>query len=82
MDASFQTELHHYAFDIKLNAVVRVVAADEQTARAAIERHLDAADLKVTFKGKDATVVVTEASLHIDDAGGPFLFEIDGEEID
>jgi hypothetical protein len=82
MEVSAQAELHHYAFDIKLNAVVRVVASDEQTARAAIERNLDAADLKATFKGKDATVVVTEASLHIDDADGPYLFEIDDEDVD
>lgn len=76
------TELHHYAFDIKLFAVVRVVASDEETARAAIEKHLDAADLMVAFKDRDTTVVVTEASLHVDDETGPFLFEIDNIEVD
>lgn len=74
--------LHAYAFDIKLAAVVRVTAVDEATALAAIERHLDAADLMVAFKDRDASVVVTEASVYIDDVAGPLLFEIDGEEVD
>lgn len=75
-------EFHHFTFDIKLFAVVRVVACDEATARAAIEKHLDAADLMVAFRDQDASVVVTEASVYVDDETGPYLTEVDGEDVD
>lgn len=76
------TEVHEYAFDVKLFAVVRVVSTSEQTARTAMEQHLDAANISATSTGKDASVFVTEASLYIDDETGPFLFEVDGVETD
>ena len=75
-------EQYEYAFDIKLAAVVRVSASDEASARKAIARFLDAADVLKLFADKDAKVLITEASAYVDDEDGPVLFGIDGVERD
>jgi hypothetical protein len=75
-------ERHEYAFDVKLAAVARVVAFDEASARNAIARLLDAADVLRVFSDKDARVLITEISAYVDAEDGPVLFEIDGVELD
>jgi hypothetical protein len=70
---------HEYAFDIKMFAVVRVQADNEEKARSALERALDCADLMVRLSDVDGDMLLTEASMHLDDELGPSLFEIDGQ---
>ena len=73
--------IHEYAFDVKLAAVVRVWTTSEENARSALFRLVDALDLMVPAKDGEASVLITEASVH-DDEHWPHLFELDGEEID
>jgi hypothetical protein len=73
---------HEYAFDVKLFAVVRVIADNEQVARETISKILDCADLGITFKSSDATLKLTEASAYVDDETGPYLFEVDGNDVE
>lgn len=70
---------HEYAFDIKLWAVVRVMATSEKKAREAIISTLDCADLsKLTLT--DPTVKITEASTIAPEEGEEYKpFEIDGK---
>ena len=74
--------VHEYAFDVKLAAVVRVWATSEEKARSALFRLVDAMDLMAPAKDREASVLITEASVHVDDEDGPHLFELDGEELD
>jgi hypothetical protein len=75
-----------YAFDVKLNAVIRVEATTEADARAVVVDMLDAMDVSEWYvRGyNDAApppyVKVTEVSLSQD--GGMWLFEVDGEDTD
>jgi hypothetical protein len=73
--------VHEYAFDVKLAAVIRVWATSEDKARSGLFRLVDALDLMVPAKDREASVLITEASMH-DDENWPHLFELDGEEID
>lgn len=76
---------HEYAFDVKLYAVVRVNAPDEDTAREALDKALACMNLSEhTVDGMndvlgERSVRITEASLTTED-GEPFLFELDGNE--
>ena len=74
--------VHEYAFDVKLAAVVRVWATSEEKARNALFRLVDAIDLMVPAKDREASVLVTEVSMDMDDETAPHLFELDGEELD
>lgn len=66
-------KMSEYAFEVKMNAVVRV-RADSQEAAERTVRTLQAMGINKEF---EPGVIVTEAS--VDDVS-PFLFEIDGEE--
>lgn len=74
-----------YAFDCRLDAVVRVRANSEAEARAALEKVLDACDLTPAFvDGYNSVsskqgVTVTEASVGRD-CSEIILFELDGVE--
>jgi len=68
--------MKEFAFDIVLNAVVRVHANTESEARKKLER-LDAVDLNRRFED----LQITEASLREDGEYGVVLFEIDGEPV-
>lgn len=69
-------ELHEYAFDVKLFAVVRVKAANQQEAVTRMRKVIDAAD--VSSLPKD--VGLTEFSLEEDgEDENEEPFEIDGE---
>lgn len=72
-----EAEGHEYAFDVKLFAVVRVRAKDEQTARDLIQNNVDGMDLSAgNIYGDGWSLTLTEASAD----GEPDLFEIDGED--
>lgn len=75
---------HEYAFDVKLAAVVRVKAKSKAAALRAVQWALECADLKVGFAPDEwhEGVTLTEASMAMDDANGPHLFNVDGEEIE
>lgn len=75
--------MKEYAFDIHLNAVVRVKAKTEQEARSAMHRVLDTCSPSMGFidgynEAADGNVRITEFSISADD-GDSLLFEIDGE---
>lgn len=63
---------HEYAFDVKLQAVVRVTAQSEVEARKALEG-LQTLDIDLA----DDHYHITQAS--VDDCA-PCLFEVDGQE--
>lgn len=77
---SGNTTEHEYAYDINMFAVVRVRATSEAKARAALVRALDAADLNVNLCDREGNLLITEASIALDGADGPSLFEVDGKE--
>lgn len=67
-----------YAFDLKLDAVARVMADSEAEARAAIRSELQCIDISLTLVADNACeITLTEASCN-DMAD---LFEINGEAI-
>ncbi len=77
-------ELHEYAFDVSLNAVVRVKAQSEEHARLALESVLDAVspspDFLDGYNTGEEEVRITEFSLSSDDSvftQGAELIEID-----
>jgi hypothetical protein len=74
--------MHEYAFDVKLAAVVRVRAKDRETAEAVLSDCLDCADFDVSVSDKHGSAKVTEASIEVDDADYPRLFEYDGENVE
>lgn len=65
---------HIYAFDIILNAAIRVRAGSEAEARHLLEEHLDSVDC-YAGEWRDGGPIVFEATMNED----PVLFEIDGE---
>ena len=69
--------MHEYAFDIKMAAVVRVRARNADDAEAALLDCLGCAELNVKLSTGFAETAITEASICIDDAEFPFLFEVD-----
>lgn len=73
---------HEYAFDVKLYAVVRVRAKSECEGREAVLSFLDAADITSVVESHAGRPHVAEASIYVDDETGPYLLEIDGEEVD
>jgi len=79
--------MKEFAFDIKLSAVVRVKASSEKAARKILPEVLDSLDLTSCeidgFNDSQGVknVVLTEASISMDDEEGPYLFEIDGEDV-
>lgn len=67
-----------FAFDVKLFAVVRVIAPDEATARKALNEEMQCVDIGTEFSGgPGVTIKLTEASCD----GEHDLIEIDGEAI-
>ena len=73
---------HEYAFDATFAAVVRVSAPSEQSARDALGRLLDCASINVILFNSAAKLRITEVSIHTNDGHTPFLFEIDGKNVD
>lgn len=71
---------HEYAFDVKLIAAIRIKAEDEATARKLLREYLDAAESNFGHD-RDGNPLLGEASLDVDDASGPHLYEVDGEEV-
>lgn len=76
-------ELHEYAFDVKMNVVMRVEAESEEDVLEMV-RGINCEDLDVHVGNGD--VHITEASV-VDrenppfESGEPHLFEVDGEEV-
>lgn len=73
---------HEYAFDVKLVAVIRVRSPSKALAIAALTRHVSCIDLSFSLAEADSAIQITEASLSLDDADFPNLFEVDGEPVD
>ncbi len=73
---------HEYAFDVKLVAVIRIQSPSKALAIAELTRHVDCLDLCFTLTDADSRIEITEASLSLDDADFPYLFEVDGEPVD
>ena len=74
------SELHEYAFDVKLNAVLRVTAESEEEARtimSAVVESTDTDELRLWHQ----EVKLTEFSLSSEEAETPELFEVDGKEV-
>lgn len=68
--------MHEYAFDIKLGAVVRVIAQDEDEARRML---MDLSTIGgVPGPSMPPGMTITECS--IDDVDTACLFEIDGDD--
>jgi hypothetical protein len=63
-------------------AVVRISAETRKKAEALLGEALDCADLNVTTRCTLGEAKVTEASVHVDDEGYPYLFEVDGIDVD
>ena len=66
---------HEYAFDVKLNAVIRIKAKTAHQARLQLN-HIDSEDVMHTCSNE---ALITEVS--VDDCD-PHLFEVDKEEVD
>lgn len=74
---------HEYAFDVKLAAVVRVVADSQAKAVEAILRDIIEIDLNFSVPSTIACMRLTEASIFLEHRGGSIsLFEIDGDQQD
>ena len=75
-----ENELHEYAFDVKLNAVLRVTAESEEEARTimAVVESTNADELRLWH----SEVKLTEFSLSSEEAETPELFEVDGNFVD
>lgn len=76
------TEIHEYAFDVKLWAVARIRAKDEGRARQIAKEFMECLDIGLHADSKNREdlddneeVRLTEASSE----GGFDLFEIDGQ---
>lgn len=67
---------HEYAFDVKLQTVVRVVAASEKEARKMMAEEIDCIEVGYDRNG----IRITEASIH--DSSEDELFEVDGENVE
>ncbi len=74
--------MHEYAFDIKMFAVVKIKAANQKQAEVALKRALDCASLQTPIPDPAETELVTEASIYLDDEEFPYLFEVDGEDVE
>jgi hypothetical protein len=74
--------MREYAFDVKMFAVVRINAETRKRAEAILGEALDCADLNVTKHSTFGEAKVSEASVHLDDEGYPYLFEVDGIDVD
>ena len=74
--------MREYAFDVKMFAVVRIKAESRGKAEAALSKGLDTADLMVRIPERDGVLTLTEASIFLDDVNFPYLFEVDGHEVD
>ena len=72
--------MHEYAFDVKMSALVRIKANDQEQAERALTRALDCASLKLPGQDAAGEAIITECSIDVDDADYPFLFEIDGKD--
>jgi hypothetical protein len=71
------TELHEYAFDVKLLAAIRVKAANETEARELLSQHLNCADTNLGA-WPDGSPILAEASID----GEADLYEVDGISLD
>jgi hypothetical protein len=74
--------MREYAFDVKMFAVVRINALSRKVAEKILNTALDCADLNVSAKSGFDTSTITESSVYIDDVGYPYLFEVDGIDVD
>ena len=73
---------HEYAYDIKMFAVIRVKAADIKAAEKIASQAADLASLEFTAADDELKGAIVDASINVDDVDGPYLVEIDGEEVD
>jgi hypothetical protein len=73
---------HEYAYDIKMFAIIRLRASDRTQAKKLARLAADLACLEFHAADDRLRVAIVDASVHVDDEGGPYLIEIDGEDVD
>ncbi len=74
--------MRKYAFDVKMYAAIRIMAESRKSAETILNQALECANLNVSATSSLGTAKVTEASIYIDDEGYPYLFEVDGIDVD
>lgn len=72
---------HEYAYDIKMFAVIRILARNRKEAKKVLDRALEKLDLEIENRSNDELLKesIESSTIYIDDAAGPYLFEVDGE---
>lgn len=72
---------HEYAYDIKMFAVIRILARNRKEAEKILDRALDKAELEIENHSNDELLKesIESTAIYVDDAAGPYLFEVDGK---
>jgi hypothetical protein len=73
---------HEYTYDIKMFALIRIRAESRGEAKKLARAAAEFACLEFHSADDQLKSAIVDASVHMDDEGGPFLTEIDGEEFD
>jgi len=73
---------HEYAYDIKMFAIIRLYASDKKEAERLLTLAINNARLTIDSVDPEVTSAITDTAINVDDVLGPWLFEIDGEDVD
>ena len=73
---------HEYAYDIKMAAVIRVRADNKKQACRLARQAANSAYLEFPAADDQLKLAIVDASIEMDDVDGPYLVEIDGEDVD
>lgn len=76
--------MHEFAFDAKLSAIVKVKAESYRQAVEALSAVLavDLSDAALGGLSAARGITISEATLTMDDANGPLLIELDGNDVE
>lgn len=72
---------HEYAYDIKMFAVIRILARNKKEAEKILDRALEKLELEIDNHINDELLKesIELTAIYVDDAAGPYLFEVDGK---
>ena len=72
---------HEYAYDIKMFAVIRILATSRKAAEKILDRALEKLELEIMDEASDELLKgsIELTAIYVDDAAGPYLSEVDGE---
>ncbi len=70
--------MREYAFDVKMFAIVRVLAETRAKAEEILSNAINRAELKLT----DLSGKRLHSSISVDDEAFPYLVEVDGIDVD